>query len=123
MKTPSHTPGPWTATDTTTEIYNAVGGKIGEGIKVCFAGSGHRWHIADVYGQKDRGSPLRTNHGYAEANAALIAAAPDLLAALQALHEYTRTASAGYRNALTPAEGELYTRVHEAIRKATEPAP
>lgn len=48
-----------------------------------------------------------------------IAAAPDLLAALQALHEYARTISAGYRNALTQEEDDLYNQVAAALSKAT----
>ena len=54
-----------------------------------------------------------------EANARLIAAAPDLLAALESLHEYARSKSSGYRNALTEQEDSLYSLVHSAIAKAT----
>lgn len=108
MKTP-HTPGPWKwaveSVDPEWAIVTTKGGRV----------------IANVNsegGVTDAGKPAMMPR---DSNARLIAAAPDLLAALQALHEYARAASAGYRNALTPAEDELYTQAHAAITKATAP--
>jgi hypothetical protein len=98
MKRPNITPGPWTAygpgaasdSSETWEIEDAFG------------------HTATIYGDGDE----------AKANARAIAVVPELLSALLELHEYTRTASAGYRNALTPQEDELFTQVHAALLKA-----
>lgn len=81
-----HTPGPWKVGSTVTD-YNAVGGELGIGLKIHFAGQDHEWHVATVYGQTEEGEPLTCKQGYRSANARLIAAAPDLLEALETLLE------------------------------------
>jgi hypothetical protein len=66
----SHTPGPWGLDDDTMEIFsNTTGHSTG-------------W-IAKVLGNDDNGRPLKSDE--MTANACLIAAAPELLAALKAL--------------------------------------
>lgn len=67
MSTPSHTPGPWT-------IDAYAEGK--HDYLVTHSSGGLRSHIARLYD-----SALCNEHGATEANARLIAAAPDLLAA------------------------------------------
>lgn len=81
---PTHTPAPWEVTTTVTD-YNATGQEIGTGIKIQYGGPDHRWHVATVHGQREEGEKLACIHGYASANARLIAAAPELLAALEKL--------------------------------------
>ena len=82
MNNAPHTPGPW-AVGNLTDVFNAVGGKLGTGFVVHFDGSDHQYHVATVFGQLDEKTPT-TTQGNAEANAALIAAAPDMLSALRA---------------------------------------
>jgi hypothetical protein len=66
----SHTPGPWGLDDDTMEIFsNTTGHSTG-------------W-IAKVLGNDDNGRPLKSDE--MTANACLIAAAPELLAALKAI--------------------------------------
>ncbi len=69
----AHTAGPWSVSDET-DIY----GTENDPANGCIG----RVDVAHVY--------LRTVPGRTEANAALIAAAPDLLAALQSLHDRAR---------------------------------
>ena len=59
-----HTPGPWVARDVLGQASNIV--------------TNDALYVAQVYGHKNKGGPMT-------ANARLIAAAPDLLAALRGL--------------------------------------
>mgnify|MGYP003454033486 CR=1 FL=1 len=71
-------------------------------------------NIANVFGQMDESKPLATDHGYARANANLVAAAPELLAALQELltDKYLRD----------PINKDRMAKARAAIAKAlTEP--
>ena len=90
--TVSYTPGPWTCSDTS---HHA-----------------HDYRLGVPGGRM----PFEGNE-VARANARLIAAAPDLLGALEALHSYTREQDAPYRNGLN-ATDPLYSRVHSAIAAA-----
>lgn len=87
-----------------------------------------QWAQCEPMNQADREKGIvcivdrATGHDVAECkakHAPVLESAPDLLAALKSLHNYTRKVSAGYRNALTPQEDELYTQVEAAIAKAT----
>lgn len=73
----THTPGPW-------EVRHYAGKTevraIGDSQHM-----GHTWIVSDVFG--DSGAVFR-GHGSPAANAALIAAAPELLAALEKLAPY-----------------------------------
>ena len=100
----SFTPGPWTLGKGKVTIREAS--KPGR------EGFVARCHMPGEYRVRSEEE--------AEANARLIAASPDLLLALIELHEYTRTAYSGYRNALTQAEDELYLQVRTAINLATQ---
>lgn len=79
-----HTPGPW-AISTLAHIHNSIGGALGTGYRVHFDGPDHHWHVATVFGQLDENEPPATMQGHAIANARLIAAAPELLAACEAV--------------------------------------
>lgn len=98
--TTKHTPGPWAAEsamsrDVSHIRYITADGKIIASVR-------HR---------------VEHTQDEALANAALFAAAPDLLAALQALHAYVRGQDAAYRNGLNDTD-RLYTQVHAALGRA-----
>ena len=98
-----HTPGPWTVGET--RRYKHSGGIDGTEVAVHYGPAGNRGNcIAFAYGHGASGD--------AEADARLIAAAPDLLAALmmvlddpQALDGRPRTAEC-VRSAIAKATGE-----------------
>ena len=93
----SHTPGPWMVTD--------------DGLGVCVATGNYKtegtddWTIADC------------QHGWCqcEANARLIAAAPELLEACEAV---LPTIESLVFNCKNPSEVELLDQVQQAIKKA-----
>ena len=97
MSNQKHTPGPWEVLNQT-EVYSAQGADSGDGIK---AHSTDGWMIADC-----NGAVTFTEIGPAElgldvqrANARLIAAAPDLLSALERLTAAARDVDVGYLDA------------------------
>ena len=76
----SHTPGPWTSYPCNLEAYSQV--ITAKGCMVQIANTGVRGHVAmtkEVYGDRMTYGPCEETM----ANARLIAAAPDLLAALK----------------------------------------
>lgn len=92
----SHTPGPW-------QIHNNVGRKGGLGI----VADGAPCVIACM-------SNVKAWPVEAEANARLIAAAPDLLEACRMAYRFYRQF-----NRLSNNEDEIFQAVKQAIRKAT----
>lgn len=103
--TDKHTPGPWLIDTNTiyaldeTDRVNRFSAQVQGG-----------YSSAPVYGDR-----IRTTPEELAANARLIAAAPDLLAALQAvMHVLEHTQ-------VTPSGVERYERAKAAIAKATEP--
>lgn len=82
-----HTPGPWAVV------------------------SGHDWHSGQQYGVKDV-APL--NHTITEANANLIAAAPDLLEALENMMDMIGLSS----SSPNPAVRDLIKKSLSAIARA-----
>ena len=99
----SHTPGPWIVT-------NDVGAHVIRGADVAHTTESglqftHRNYVASIWG------------GYHEADARLIAAAPDLLEALQALHARYRKAIGVQHWGAADAEADLMAQA--AIAKAT----
>lgn len=83
MKT-THTPGPWNITDDGYSIVGNDGGTL-----IVSTGKSGWEHLAACSAQS--GSSLAKDHfPESEANAHLIAAAPELLAALRKVHGYGR---------------------------------
>jgi hypothetical protein len=100
MKTPSHTPGPWRvvleSVDPEWAVVTTQGGRIVTNVNL-------------EGGITDAGKPAIMPR---DANARLIAAAPDLLAVLR------------YIEGRLPAhDTKSIAQARAAIRKATEPAP
>jgi hypothetical protein len=91
----THTPGPWYVENDGTSISNAT--------QVFITAP----------------SPDGASREEEKANAALIAAAPELLDALKLLHAYTMRNESSYRNALDASSDQLYVLVRSAIAKAT----
>lgn len=79
MKTPKHTPGPWSVEAVNSEAMH----DICLGYRV--PGAGHPILIASVYGDDEPRRPGDISVFEAEANARLIASAPDLLRQRDAL--------------------------------------
>lgn len=78
-----HTPGPWEVLNQT-DIFTGLGADSGDGVK---ANSTDGWMIADCGGciTFTEIGEIELGHELRKANAKLIAAAPDLLEALQDL--------------------------------------
>lgn len=95
-----HTPGPWFVTGQMTKYVEArISGGLIQEVAAC--------------------GPTEADGGYGDqqrANANLIAAAPNLLEALEMLL-YTRTQERGLQNA-KPGESPLHDRCRAAIAKA-----
>ena len=89
------TPGPWVVTNTA-DIFTSLGAKNSEGIE---ASRNDGWHVADC----DMGGLCLDE---VAANACLIAAAPDLLEALQQVV------------AISDRKHEAWDKAHAAIAKA-----
>lgn len=85
MKKGEYTPGPWTA-----RPYNVVSGRVAE----WSIGSKEWKDLAHVYVQDDD-TATECELGDGDANARLIAAAPDLLAACEAFREGTECMCCG----------------------------
>lgn len=92
----THTSGPWTVCE---DGERNIQGSISIGVA-----SPCGWFVADVWADADE---LKAS---AQANARLIAAAPDLLAALRDVYENVRSDSP-----------DMWCRVVDAINKATKP--
>ena len=105
MNTP-HTPGPWE----TALSFTADNRIIWD---VCLPDGGDM--IADLAECGDEQTQ--------EANARLIAAAPELLEALIELHNYTETSCPKYRSIWTEKEDSLQIKVQTALVKATGQTP
>jgi hypothetical protein len=101
MSTFKHTPGPWLRIGTTVYALMHAGWKRGvEQFKNRFT----------VQVQRDR----ECSEEEAEANARLIAAAPDLLEALEAMYEMFNG------NGITPNDDDAIISARAAIAKATQ---
>ncbi len=89
MSEVKHTPGPWTSYSCNLERYSQVITAKGAMVRVAYTGLNHHDQVAmtkEVYGG-------RMTYGPGEetaANARLITAAPDLLAALQKFIDYEK---------------------------------
>lgn len=111
-----HTPGPWY-----TRFCRRAGGKSTWEIR---HDAGHQWHVADVYGISD--GEKTYGHGFAEANARLIAAAPETAAERDRLREVNAELVAALESALKSLEIDgpdsaaavLRTDARAAIAKA-----
>lgn len=101
MAEPKHTPGPWAF-----HSWTASGKQFG------IETADHRHGIASIR-PNDTASSLLSMEQH-EANARLIAAAPDLLAACQAVMEFLSNGTPVHPGALVQAE------VFNAIAKATK---
>lgn len=94
-----HTPGPWT-------IYPHTNGRLG--CTIAFDGRGTDFtstDICEVMPEDDNGAAIRV----ADANAQLIAAAPDMVAALLHVRDLAQTRH---------TRDELLTAVQDALSKA-----
>lgn len=102
--TSKHTPGPWRI-----ESWASI-------LHIC--ANGHTGAIADIH--QDLGVPYNDKEALAvrDANARLIAAAPDLLEALQTATRLLRLLNAPGTN--DPIEAAVY-KANAAITKATQP--
>lgn len=108
--TREHTPGPWNLVRLASAFDSRV---VGYGIK--YGAAGNRLAMVDGEGNS-------SDHN--EANARLIAAAPDMLAALKECEEYfdNRADADGDSTGFTPnAEMNMLVMVRAAIAKATSP--
>lgn len=79
----SHTQGPWVLVNSN-DIYSELGADSGDGVP---ADKDDGWHVASIGSNPTMVDGLDTDLGYAvqTANAKLICAAPDLLAALESV--------------------------------------
>lgn len=100
MKT-KHTPGPWEITSYNGKTEIKASGETQH--------MGHRWTVAQVFG--DTGEIFH-GHGSPEANARLIAVAPEMLEALERMAEHIR------KNTYPNIQG-IACDIFNAIAKAT----
>lgn len=102
MDTQKHTPGPWRVEHTGDYADDPV--KV---VKICYP-DGQQRHLAKVY------DCYLPGDGDGDANARLIAAAPDMLAALEAMRDaWDMEGRESVR-----ARGEAMTAIRAAIAKA-----
>lgn len=103
MPAPSHTPGPWLV---------AGPGDGFQSDELCIDARGDdSLHVAMVWPMGDGDTTAEQ-----EANARLIAAAPDLLASLRELHDWMRD------HAKVVESLDILTRSHAILEKATSTA-
>ena len=108
MKT-KHTPGPW-----------RVGSlRENNGIVIEYDGPDHRWHVADVFGQIDTNAPRITRQGFADANAQLIAAAPDLLEVCDDARNGLLEWMSNHNDDVDETDDSLLAKIDATIAKAT----
>lgn len=101
----SYTPGPWKAYSDGASVWTA---QAGAQIASC------RWHVADS--GELAGECVQDIHA-ARANALLIAAAPELLEALQDVAAWLKATPEGYET----VPPDSYARAVAAIAKAVQP--
>lgn len=109
MSAQKHTPGPWAALNST-DVFSALGADSGDG---CPADDTDGWQVADcsVGITFVDGQPTSLGLAVQKANARLIAAAPDLLATLEAFPGFCADCAEGdawieqVRSALNRARG------------------
>lgn len=100
-----HTPGPWKV-----ESVPAVMSTLQKDFLITYTDDGLRSHVARLFDNS-----LCTEHGTTEANARLIAAAPELLAALESMlthigmdeDEWNKPTFDQARAAIAKARGEV----------------
>ena len=117
-----HTPGPWTKADRLNGPWWHISSNHTVGGQICKSG---RQAIACVHGESKRGSKAYAE--MFEANARLIAAAPDLLDALSSIDIYLSDTLSGrvkpdpatYKQWLIDGIAEARNRARVAIAKAT----
>jgi hypothetical protein len=119
MPRPKHTPGPWKSTAEEQQH------DLGENFYI-LGGPDYACHIAEMLNADHfpciPDDEVEDYEIEVEGNARLIAAAPDLLAALNALVEAVRLATGEEDAGLHHLDGSLIDAARKAIRK-TEPAP
>lgn len=116
----AHTPGPWFAVNAT-DVFTGLGASTRDGVS---ADTNDGWRIADCDVAVAFVDGVEMEMGFSEklANARLIAAAPDLLAALvNFTEEFCRSANSGDWGFWDPEEQEEVIRARAAIAKATKP--
>jgi hypothetical protein len=119
-----HTPGPW-AVSSIEQVHNSIGGAVGTGYRVHFDGPDQHWHVATVFGQIEENEPPATKQGHAIANAKLIAAAPEMLAALRTALCTLKAEAEGYGWDWDNPLNNLYEDCQKLVRiitKATDKA-
>lgn len=101
---PKHTPGPWTSWDFDGRIY------ITPAAAPCL-------YVADINGPQQDPEGNYPAKRQREANAALIAAAPELLAALEAVHNWW-TLTPAFQNGEDDMPAAVFDGIINAIAKA-----
>lgn len=109
-----HTPGPWNVIEGT-RVFTDLGAESGDGLK---ADDNDGWMIADCRAcwTSVDGEPTDLTFKTANANAVLIAAAPDLLEALESIIASARAGNAAILDRLTK-------QAEDAIAKARGDQP
>lgn len=113
-----HTPGPWVFRNGC-DIFSELGADSGDG---CPAASNDGWHVAtipDTETNIDGAGKTELGWNVKRANAHLIAAAPELLEALEVALNGLRWYVAEYTEKANGCDDEAIAKIEAAIARAT----